>query len=53
MLKIEVKAFIGFLPTSLYKEHTHPHLVSPLWMDFIYTMMYTITIIVMCENKFK
>lgn len=38
MLKIEVKAFIGFFPSALYKEHTHPHFAPPLWMDFIYTV---------------
>lgn len=29
MLKIEVKTFIGFLPTALYKEHTHTHPGTP------------------------
>lgn len=53
MLKIEVKTFIGFLPTVLCKEHTQPNLVPPLWMDFIYTVMYAITVIIMCENTFK
>lgn len=53
MLKIEVKAFIGFLPTALYKEHTPPHFVRYLWMDFICTVMYAITVIIMYENAFK